>query len=771
MSPERSSSALSVNGSLWDDGGPSDTTIESEVSLAGLRGHEASLLSAMQRHEHALRRLRSRYSRVRQRLYDHFKQEQIQHDNAELGRFQAGCPKLTGRPTKQQIAEQALCLQDEAKTVDDSALGLLMQHHLLTQPVAPAKCAPFRQLDLSQLTPAERACMAVVGDATWGGAEGLEDSHAAKLSVAGARSGAGSPSRCGRRWAGAGEARCLLRNKDVLFMGNSVTRRQMYTVLDLLAGPRAHRQLNNFTDVWIPEYRGDPLPLRKSWIWDNNNHTMGYHAAQLITVDLETGDHRLTLPHEQCGVTESYSIFNPGRNGQWRFPGLGGGSEELHHGWESTKWATREWRPLISMAVDLDVDPADVTDACAARQFSWAGAYPGAISSTPAIPSGAAQGGRRRRASSTLTVASRIRARVLREVELFFASKAPRGDAVERTRGLEDVREWLSNVSVHIESPLPGRSSAAAAFGAGGALASALSRRKRFTGSSSTPNVWIYFPTYNGERESFNGFCEDKSCECTDELAPCHRHPECKGKHMCKPWPSGRSKVHVDRAIAFANALRAHGYIQLGKRSASTGASSLAPFAPRNGPKLRVRAVRVTPFYDDVWPERGRCQGMRPCKEPVDQAYIHRATAMMCPAYAATGGWQARLREAKSWIPEGHPSASLLYLYDGQTTDLLRETFETWNPLTVGYGSHAFIFGPQFGMFHGASEWRETFSRLRASISRSDACLGRTTALLFRSPAFNFDPVNSQEQQAQFGSLMRPLVEEAVKTPPSRRQP
>mmetsp|Transcript_24573 Transcript_24573/g.74910 ORF Transcript_24573/g.74910 Transcript_24573/m.74910 type:complete len:171 (+) Transcript_24573:2004-2516(+) len=94
-----------------------------------------------------------------------------------------------------------------------------------------------------------------------------------------------------------------------------------------------------------------------------------------------------------------------------------------------------------------------------------------------------------------------------------------------------------------------------------------------------------------------------------------------------------------------------------------------------------------------------------------------------------------------------------------------------WNPLTVGYGSHAFIFGPQFGMFHGASEWRETFSRLRASISRSDACLGRTTALLFRSPAFNFDPVNSQEQQAQFGSLMRPLVEEAVKTPPSRRQP
>ena len=165
--------------------------------------------------------------------------------------------------------------------------------------------------------------------------------------------------------------------------------------------------------------------------------------------------------------------------------------------------------------------------------------------------------------------------------------------------------------------------------------------------------------------------------------------------------PVCEAQVHVDRAIAFANALRAHGYIQLGKRSASTGASSLAPFAPRNGPKLRVRAVRVTPFYDDVWPERGRCQGMRPCKEPVDQAYIHRATAMMCPAYAATGGWQARLREAKSWIPEGHPSASLLYLYDGQTTDLLRETFETYalsckahRPLTMGLRSQQSPLAP-----------------------------------------------------------------------------
>ena len=32
-------------------------------------------------------------------------------------------------------------------------------------------------------------------------------------------------------------------------------------------------------------------------------------------------------------------------------------------------------------------------------------------------------------------------------------------------------------------------------------------------------------------------------------------------------------------------------------------------------------------------------------------------------------------------------------------------------------------------------------------VSRSDRCLGRRTLLIFRSPAFNFDPVNSPSQQ------------------------
>ena len=43
---------------------------------------------------------------------------------------------------------------------------------------------------------------------------------------------------------------------------------------------------------------------------------------------------------------------------------------------------------------------------------------------------------------------------------------------------------------------------------------------------------------------------------------------------------------------------------------------------------------------------------------------------------------------------------TMLYLYDGQTSELLDETFRTWGPQTVGYGADAIIFGPQFGSFH-----------------------------------------------------------------------
>ena len=40
---------------------------------------------------------------------------------------------------------------------------------------------------------------------------------------------------------------------------------------------------------------------------------------------------------------------------------------------------------------------------------------------------------------------------------------------------------------------------------------------------------------------------------------------------------------------------------------------------------------------------------------------------MYCPA-AGPGGWPAVVAKAKGWIPQGHPSMSMLYLFDGQTS-------------------------------------------------------------------------------------------------------
>lgn len=266
--------------------------------------------------------------------------------------------------------------------------------------------------------------------------------------------------------------------------------------------------------------------------------------------------------------------------------------------------------------------------------------------------------------------------------------------------GFEGSQEWISNVSVQVEEPREPPE-----------VQPKLRGRRRIV----PPNVWIYFPTYHGERERFNGecatpvprpkllpfslhlsalcppsrkepkpicshprlsaslprpyssppstlcgpsrperapphlresspragFCEDKLCECTSPpvLASCHRHPECRGKHMCRPLPRGSAKF-VEHARRFSAALRSKGKL-LG---------------------YELSSVQLSPFYDDCWERRGRCQGFRPCKEPVDAAWTCRATAMLCNGRT----WEQALAKAKAWIPAGHQSASLLYLFDGQ---------------------------------------------------------------------------------------------------------
>ena len=274
--------------------------------------------------------------------------------------------------------------------VDDSELGHLMRAHLFSQPEPPDAsdtCQAFGQLSPAELTPSQRACVDSAGDARWG-ARGLE--------------GVNGSEACGRRWYGTRDVRCLLRGKDVLFVGNSVVRRQVRTAGHVSRPPTRRRSAPRVADVHIARpSRGPPRPppaaqlhlgldpdlyrqggaqavvdlgpgersnsngarppsmprpselRRTAASFAQDNSTFGYHSAQLFTVDLATGDHKFTLPHKElCGVSRAHAAFNLGRMRQWRNPGTGAGSERLGDRWQSTKWGGREWRPMISMRLD-----------------------------------------------------------------------------------------------------------------------------------------------------------------------------------------------------------------------------------------------------------------------------------------------------------------------------------------------------------------------------------------------------------------------------------
>jgi len=313
------------------------------------------------------------------------------------------------------------------------------------------------------------------------------------------------------------------------------------------------------------------------------------------------------------------------------------------------------------------------------------------------------------------------------------------------------VDEWLGNVSVQVEVP----------------------------SRPSGPNVWLLFPTYHGERESFNGFCEDRpACDCTAAVGSC-THRVCRGKHLCKQLPATSARF-VEHALSFSHALATRGVLEMGgSMAASSGAArggggvrgASTSEAIRSHPKQsRVTEVSTSAFYDDCWEGRGRCQGRRPCLEPGDQLLYCRATAMLC----AKAPWQRVLAEAKAWIPSTHRQASLLYLYDGASQDVFDETFRTWSAASVGHGASTLVFGPQFASVRPRL-LNHSLHLVAAAMRRSDACRAsragagahadrapvQPTRLLFRSPAFNLDPVNTYRQQANFGRRVRSLVEAA----------
>ena len=88
-------------------------------------------------------------------------------------------------------------------------------------------------------------------------------------------------------------------------------------------------------------------------IWDRDGEPNAYHAAQLITVDLATGEHQFHRPHSLCGLTDLFMKFHPTRMAQFRKPDRSAQRGAIEAGWASTKWAGREWRPLVSFRMEV----------------------------------------------------------------------------------------------------------------------------------------------------------------------------------------------------------------------------------------------------------------------------------------------------------------------------------------------------------------------------------------------------------------------------------
>ena len=173
---------------------PTEDQVDASLTLQQLRQQEATIMAATRTHEDALGRLQNLYKRVRAKMYRDHKSAVIAEDNAKLQRFQGGCPKPKEVASKEELDAQAKCMQKEAREIDNSDLGLLMRRHL-KGPVPPlpagATCAPFRQVDASQLSARTRGCLARVGDARWT-AEGLVDAPPGQTAAGDAPSAAAS---------------------------------------------------------------------------------------------------------------------------------------------------------------------------------------------------------------------------------------------------------------------------------------------------------------------------------------------------------------------------------------------------------------------------------------------------------------------------------------------------------------------------------------------------------------------------------------------------
>ena len=140
---------------------------------------------------------------------------------------------------------------------------------------------------------------------------------------------------------------------------------------------------------------------------------------------------------------------------------------------------------------------------CDGRHLVWAGSHQGSLLPTAHAPAYSLP------PTDPDSFAERVRSALISTLKKHFVTSD------------RSSLEWISNVSAHVEQPLKG------------------------SAPLSSPSAFLLFPTYHGERQSFNGYCGDATsdglpCLCSHRRSNCKkRSPSCYGKELCEPLPRG----------------------------------------------------------------------------------------------------------------------------------------------------------------------------------------------------------------------------------------
>jgi len=184
-------------------------------------------------------------------------------------------------------------------------------------------------------------------------------------------------------------------------------------------------------------------------------------------------------------------------------------ADQIDAQWLSSKWRDREWRPLVSMTLGWDSTraPVAVTSTGAAQHASarhgadatgaaanlseraracleqpsviWAGSHraglvPGAALPNKDLPN-------KDLPHQGTSRAEAVRRQLLDAVRAHLVKLDP------------TAAEWVGNLTVHLDERPTQRAPSRAAESA--------PPRAR-----ASPNAWVVFPTYHGERQKFNGY-------------------------------------------------------------------------------------------------------------------------------------------------------------------------------------------------------------------------------------------------------------------------